>query len=346
MAGIVSIAAYVPAELEADKEVARRYALPLEALRRDRVVARAVAGNNDHPSDMAAKALERAINAGGIAREDIELVIFTGIGRDYPDPWVVSFGVIEQLGLDATGFDLSSRCPGITDALWVANNLIEAGAYRTIAVCTGVRFDHQLPTGSGLSYAFLATYSPAGGAAILTDKAPNRIAGFAAYPNPNRAIHLHNCALAGGTRRPVDRRALDEDAHIWSSELTVEENAELLSYLGMAQRRNLSDVCDAAGFESIDMLVGNVRLQGEEEELRSRYQLSPAALDAAKPPFGHMGTATPLVALHLALAEGQPVGPRLVISMRTYAHSSAIAIGGEQTNLGIHHSHVPLPSVR
>src|SRR5688572_4582058 len=67
------------------------------------------ASDADHPSTMAAAALERALANAGIRKEQVRLVLSTGMSRDYGGSWSLSTGVMRMLGLpnSCLGIDLS-----------------------------------------------------------------------------------------------------------------------------------------------------------------------------------------------------------------------------------------------
>ena len=86
---------------------------------------------DEQPTGMAEKASTEALSAAGITASDIDLVIYTGVMRDRPAPWVAAHKVAASLGIEAVAFDLSTRCTGIhrrvvdgvvLDRVWPSNN--------------------------------------------------------------------------------------------------------------------------------------------------------------------------------------------------------------------------------
>ncbi|HHM21061.1 MAG TPA: ketoacyl-ACP synthase III, partial [Bacteroidetes bacterium] len=98
--------------------VERRYAKPFE----------------ETPSSMGAKAAEIAIKRAGIAKEDIDFIIFATLSADYFFP---GCGVLLQreLGLTHTeigALDVRAQCSGFIYGLTVADQFIRSGMYKNI----------------------------------------------------------------------------------------------------------------------------------------------------------------------------------------------------------------------
>jgi 3-oxoacyl-[acyl-carrier-protein] synthase-3 len=336
MAGIVSLGWFVPAELQPVERVAADHGVSARTLRDFGLLSAAAPGPDDHPSTLAARASELAIGAAGIPVEAVDLVIFAGLTRDQPPPWVASFAVLHLLGhTRATGFDLSARCPGIHDALWVAANLVRAGAFRTVLVCCGDRFDYLLPHARKKIQIAEAAYSAGGAAAIVSDSADNEIVAYAHLTNDDLSLHGEMGPTAGGSRRPLDAAALAEGRHQWQNTLGVEQALRLREFLGRADRHNIQAVCRAAGFEEIDFVAVSPLSVRDQMDSLAGLGIGPDKVLPTLPTLGHMGPADSLASVGLAIAEGKPVGPRLVMSTRSITSSNALAVRGRAADLGI-----------
>ena len=167
MAGIISIGWHLPAERQSVEEVAIRHRVSPRGLREFGLRSAVLPQPDDHPSTLAAAAARAALDAAGLAPTQIDLLIFAGSTRDQPAPWVAAFAVLHRLGATrAAGFDLSSRCPGLADALWVAAQLIRAGSIRNAVVCCGDRFDHLIAPSAAEPSLANAVFSAGGAAAV------------------------------------------------------------------------------------------------------------------------------------------------------------------------------------
>ena len=88
----------------------------------------------DTTTSMGVKAAEIAIKRSGIAKEDIDFVIFATLSPDYyfPGPGVL---VQRDLGLKTVGaLDVRNQCSGFVYAISVADQYIKTGMYKNILV--------------------------------------------------------------------------------------------------------------------------------------------------------------------------------------------------------------------
>lgn len=347
MPGILSIGWYLPQRRRSVAEIAARTGIAQSTLVDFGVVSQTAPGERDHPAGMAAAAARHALDAAGLSAEEVDLVIFCGMTHDYPSPWVTAFGVMHELGAaQATGFDLSARCPGLLDALWVAAQLIAAGSHRTALVCTGDRFDHLLGPPRVPNVVGEAMYSAGGAAAVVSRQADNELIAFTHNTNKQLELHSQNIPRAGGTRMPLTGEALDSGLHRWQSGMTLPQLATVVSFMRTADRRNLDALRRLAGFDEIDFLICSpIDVHGQSAAL-AELGLDPVTQTLFTiPVFGHMGPADALVSLAAAIAEGRRVGPRLVLAARSVISSNAIAVRGQREDLGIRVTGSPLDEI-
>lgn len=88
----------------------------------------------DTTTTMGVKAAEIAIERSGVAKEDIDFVVFATLSPDYyfPGPGVL---VQRDLGLRTVGaLDVRNQCSGFVYALSVADQYIKTGMYKNILV--------------------------------------------------------------------------------------------------------------------------------------------------------------------------------------------------------------------
>jgi 3-oxoacyl-[acyl-carrier-protein] synthase-3 len=121
----------------------------------------------DTTTTMGVKAAEIAIERSGIAKEDIDFIVFATLSPDYyfPGPGVL---VQRDLGLRTVGaLDVRNQCSGFVYALSVADQYIKSGMYKNILVIgsevqsTGLDMTNR---GRGVSVIF----GDGAGAAILS----------------------------------------------------------------------------------------------------------------------------------------------------------------------------------
>ena len=160
---------------------------------------------------MATKAARDALKLAELEPGDIDLIIFTGATRDFPHPWTASTSIMHELGAtNASGFDLSARCPGVNEALWLAKNMIAAGASKNALVCAGDRFDKILPKHLAPREAWRSVFSAGAAAAVISSTASNEIVAFFVLwergaENPRHSLPARG--RHGSSRYPGSARA-------------------------------------------------------------------------------------------------------------------------------------------
>jgi 3-oxoacyl-[acyl-carrier-protein] synthase-3 len=91
-------------------------------------------GSGETTTTMGVKAAQIAIERSGVAKEDIDFIVFATISPDYyfPGPGVV---LQKELGLNTIGaLDIRNQCSGFVYALSVADQYIKTGMYKNILI--------------------------------------------------------------------------------------------------------------------------------------------------------------------------------------------------------------------
>jgi 3-oxoacyl-[acyl-carrier-protein] synthase III len=327
MAGILSIGWYVPAGRRDRDSIAQTYGIASSALEQFGLMCHTVAAEGDHPSTMAAHAVRAALSAGDLTEKDIDLLIFSGLTRDYPAPWVAAFGVLHELGaVQAAGFDLSNRCPAVSDAIWLASTLVRAGSHENVVVCAGDRYDYLIGPPRKIEQVSDAAFSAGAGAVVVTRSARNEIAAFAHLTNDDLSLHEQLCPKAGGTRHPLDVSAIEHDMHRMQSTMRVSQAARLKQYMQSVDRHNITAVCQKANFDEVDFVICAPLDAKAQLAILAEIGIGPEKTLFTVPQLGHMGGADTIVCLGLAVATGRQLGQRIVISTRSILYSNALAI--------------------
>lgn len=290
---------------------------------------------SDHPSNMGARAVRHALDVAGLKLDDAGLLIFAGMTRDFPAPWVGAYGVLHELGATRTaGFDLGNRCASVHDALWVASKLVETGAQQRVIVCCADRFDHLFDASQPSKSPSDLAYSAGAAAAVVDADAQNAIVAYAGYPNRDLSSHAQNVPLVGGTRQRVSEDSISSGLHRQRNTINLTQAKGLIQYLRDADAHNIPAVSKQAGFDEIDFVIAS--------PLDVRAQLASLAdlgIPRSKTFFllsrlGHLGPADSLVNLGAATAS-KKIGTRIVMSTRTVTYSNAIAVRATGATLGI-----------
>jgi len=126
-ATIVSVGSALP-----DRVVPNRYFETLVDTSNDWIVERTgiherrFAGPRDTTSSMSADAAARALEAGGISPESLDLLIVATCTPDRPLPSTASF-VQARMGMTCPAFDLNAACSGFVYGLTVGSAMVRAG---------------------------------------------------------------------------------------------------------------------------------------------------------------------------------------------------------------------------
>lgn len=337
MAGILSIGWWVPTARRSAHEIAADHRLDPAALTRLGLVGKTVPGDDDHPSTMGARATRSALDAAGLGPDDLDLLVFAGVTRDWPAPWVAAFGVLHALGARrAAGFDLAGRCAGGIDALWLARALIETGAHRTVAVCCADRYDHVLgPHRRATEMATDAVYAAGAATAIVSADAGNDIVAFSHLTSPDLSVHTAGGPVAGGTRRPVDEAAVQDGLQLWRARLSIRESEAIARYSADADRHNYRRLFTQTGWDGVDFAACSPMIPGPQLDVLKELGIDARATLFTIPHLGHIGPADLLLILGVASAVGRRVGPRVALSVRTPVYANALAIAARGDDCAI-----------
>ncbi len=130
---IIGTGSYAPGRPVTNHDLARVMDTSDEWIRpRTGIHQRHYAGEGETASDLGFRAAERAIEAAGIDRGEIDAILCSSMTSDYKFPG--SGGLIgAKLGIQGVpAFDLQQQCASMPFSMQVANGLISTGAAKTI----------------------------------------------------------------------------------------------------------------------------------------------------------------------------------------------------------------------
>ncbi len=126
-----------------------------------------VKGSGETTTSMGVKAAQIAIDRSGIAKDEIDFIVFATISPDYyfPGPGVM---LQKELGLRTIGaLDVRNQCSGFVYALSIADQYIKTGMYKNILIVGSELQSFGLDmTNRGRSVSVI--FGDGAGAAILT----------------------------------------------------------------------------------------------------------------------------------------------------------------------------------
>lgn len=134
-ARIAGTGSYLPAQVVTNDDLAQRVETSDEWIRtRTGIRQRHIAAEGETTVDLAYQASLRALEAAGVAPEEIDLIV---LGTTTPDLIFPSSACLLQHRLGANGcpaFDVNAACSGFVYALTVADKFIRSGAAKTVLV--------------------------------------------------------------------------------------------------------------------------------------------------------------------------------------------------------------------
>lgn len=87
----------------------------------------------EHPIELMKATFDRALQQAGMDKDEIDLLIYTGVARGFVEPANSCF-VAHSLGLKCRNFDVLDACMGWVTSMDIVNDKMKAGAIRKAAI--------------------------------------------------------------------------------------------------------------------------------------------------------------------------------------------------------------------
>lgn len=204
-----SIGAYVPEKILSNADLEKMVDTTDEwIVKRTGIHERHIAEEDEHTSDMAAKACELAITRSGIAKEEIDLVLCATVTPDYFNMPSTACVISDKLGIrDVQAFDISAACSGFVYLLSVAKAFVESGMKKNVLIVGAEKFSSIVDyTDRGTCILF----GDGAGAAMIS-ATTNKEEGFVdLHASADGAYADFLVTPAPGSINPVSQRVLDE----------------------------------------------------------------------------------------------------------------------------------------
>lgn len=132
---IMGVGHYLPPKVVSNDQLAERIGVEAEWIERTTGVIQRRRVDGETTIDMAAKAVQHALNHASVPSDEVDVLISACAGRLQTIPCTAAF-IHEQLGLPSTcfAFDVDATCMGFLVALNLAGSLLEQPYYRHIAI--------------------------------------------------------------------------------------------------------------------------------------------------------------------------------------------------------------------
>jgi len=172
---------------------------------------RRVCAEGESTADLATEAASRALNAAGVAAEDLDLIVLATDTPEYLSP-ATSVVVQHRLGARNAGtFDVNCACAGFVTALDAASKYVIADAsYKNVLVVGAYAMSKYLDWTEKKTATIFAD-----GAGAVVLRADAEAPGFLASKLvAEGSFHDHMGIYAGGTRMPLTEEVLKEG--VWT----------------------------------------------------------------------------------------------------------------------------------
>lgn len=178
---------------------------------RSGIAERRIAGPDENPSDMGAKASAQALRRAGLTPADVDLLIVATLTPDIPFPSTACL-LQAKLGLrrDIPCFDVSAACSGFVYALQVAKDMMRSGAYRRALVVGAEKLSSVVDWSDRTT---CVLFGDGAGAALLetTPAADVGLLGNLLGADGNNADLLH--CVGGGSAAPATADSIRDGKH-------------------------------------------------------------------------------------------------------------------------------------
>jgi len=156
-------------------------------------------------SDLAVRAARQALSRGGVAAEDVDMII---VGTDSPDYMTPATSVVVQqkLGSPKAGtFDVGCACASFPTALAAANGLMMTNPWMKNVLVIGAYMMHKLadPEDQGIFF-----YGDGAGAALLVRSESNEPSLLASAYRADGSYSKHWGIYSGGTAEPATEESI------------------------------------------------------------------------------------------------------------------------------------------
>ncbi len=233
--GITAIGIYLPECVETAAEIALQTGLPeLVVSEKLGIRRKYIAGEDDQPSQMAARAAQHALAEANLDPSDVDLIIYHG--SEYKDYFVWSAAAKIQHLIGATrayAYELYALCAGAPLALNVARNQMRADrTLRNVLLVAAAR-EHELVSYRNERTRFMFNFGAGGSAVLLQrDAARNRVLESAVLVDGSFSENV--VMRGGGTRYATSPATIAEGLHA----LDVLQLDDMRDRLGMVSLPN------------------------------------------------------------------------------------------------------------
>ena len=212
-ARIIGVGAYLPSQILTNQDLEKMVPTSDEwIISRTGIKERRIAANDEFPSDMGAKAAERALQSCGLKSKEIDMILVATMTPDYISPSTANL-IQAKIGAEnAAAMDIQAACTGFLYGLSLAQAYVESGLYgRVLVIATekmSAFIDYQDRTtcvlfGDGAGAVVVAAQGEGWQVDAVCLGSDGQLANLIAIP-------------AGGSRQPASLRTVEERLHYFT----------------------------------------------------------------------------------------------------------------------------------
>jgi 3-oxoacyl-[acyl-carrier-protein] synthase-3 len=317
---VLGLGAYLPATKHSVAEMASRQGVDSAAYRGWSHVV--LAGDGEHPSDMATAAAKAALDDARCAPNDVVLVLFTGVSRDYLPSWSVATEIVKRLGGGANciGLDVPSGCLGTLLALEMAEGWLQTRPGKVALVVAAERWAETVNYGDLDSMGVWGHSDGAG--AMVVSVGPSPAARWTYQGSAftgDASWNGHVLVPHGGTRSP--QAPAGESPH--ERVLSGRSRSDVLAHYVAGYERVISEIRTTTT-QNVSHVVCNQASPRMVERIAAMSGVTSEQVVRSGLEFGHMGSADLPVGL-LSLSRGSnPPENVLIAASTSYGFGAAL----------------------
>lgn len=305
-AGFAGLGSHVPEKRLPNSELEKLVDTSDEwIVKRTGISERRIAADGQITSDIAAAAGRQALEAAGVAAEDVDLIICATVTGDQPFP-ATACAVGKLLGADrAGGWDLSAACSGFVYGAQVAAQFIATGTYENVLVIGAEILSRVLDYGERNT---CVLFGDGAGAALLT---PLDRAGHGEYLSGS--MHMKGgsedvlCIPGGGSRHPVSPEMLAQ-----SLQYIKMGGTKVFRFAVKVFAEMVATAMKPHGYDQLGLIVPHQVNQRIIEAAAERLDLPLELFFTNIADYGNTSAASVPIALHEAYCAGKLVDGKIV----------------------------------
>ncbi|NQY32856.1 MAG: ketoacyl-ACP synthase III [Coraliomargarita sp.] len=305
---ILGTGSYAPENVVSNDDMAKRVDTSDEWIRtRTGIGERRFASADEHTSDLACKAAERAIEAAGIDRSEIDLVVVATMTPDMPFPSTACL-VQSKLGLpNVTAFDSQAACSGFVYGINIVSGMLLSGRYKKALLIGAEKMSGILDFEDRTT---CVLFGDGAGAAILSleETADAGVLGCVCGADGSNPELL--CQPGGGSAVPPTHESLDAHQHFLKM-----NGKEIFKLAVRVMGAASTEILEQHGVDSEDLTLviphqANMRII---ESIKKRLGIPEEKFHNNLERFGNTSAASIPLALDEAYREGRIKSGDLVL---------------------------------